>query len=136
MCAFLDNCFAPFSSITNYLNAVRLQRIHNRPLCPVIATYRAFQLTPDCSGEGPAFGDLTSHKFVNINIKTALTAAGYDPSQYGTHSSHRGGATYAHTSGMSTGTIRIIGDWKSSAFKTYIFESCDHMWSEMREIHV
>lgn len=103
-----------------------IPRIPGHPLCPVAAVFHYFRVTPECPQDGPAFGSLTSTTFLRT-IKDALATSGYDTAAYATHSFRRGGATFAHQSGMSAESIRIIGDWKSACFREYIFESNEHV---------
>ena len=45
---------------------------------------------------------------------------GVDPSQFSGHSFRRGGATFAHRMGVSPLLIKLMGDWSSDAYMSYI----------------
>lgn len=107
----------------------------NTALSPYLAVVRHFALTPEAHALSPAFlransskTPLTTKLFIS-RIKAALVAKGYDPSQYSGHSFRRGGASFAHQSGVPVQTIKHIGDWKSSAFEGYIVDNVDSMYA-------
>ena len=45
---------------------------------------------------------------------------GVDPSQFSGHSFRRGGATFAHRMSVSPLLIKLMGDWSSDAYMSYI----------------
>ena len=49
-----------------------------------------------------------------------LARAGYAPHLYSGHSFRSGGATWAHECGLSGEMIRLLGDWKSEAYFSYL----------------
>ena len=53
-------------------------------------------------------------------MRAALSASGCDTTRYAGHSFRRGGATWAYKVGLPVDTIRMLGDWRSSAFQAYI----------------
>ena len=106
---------------------IPLARIPNSTLCPVQAIFNAFSKTPKVPLDGPAF--VLPHKtgfrplspsiFVT-RIHHILTSIGLDASNYAGHSFRRGGATWAYKNGVPVDTIRLIGDWKSNAYTSYL----------------
>jgi integrase len=62
---------------------------------------------------------LTHSKFVN-RIKQLLEAIGVNEKFYSGHSFRRGGATWAHSIGISDALIMLMGDWHSNAYQLYI----------------
>ena len=50
-------------------------------------------------------------------FRSLLKRAGYKPGAFSSHSMRRGGAAFAHRSGVADSMIQIHGDWASDAFK-------------------
>ena len=104
-----------------------LPRIREHPSCPVQAIFRCFSPTPRAAADGWAFvvptgagvKPLSPVVFVK-RMRTALSASGCDTTRYVGHSFRRGGATWAYKVGLPVDTIRMLGDWRSSAFQAYI----------------
>lgn len=94
----------------------------NNTLCPVVAAFQAFRLTPNADPWGPAFGALTSTDFVDL-IRRALAPVVKNTADYAGHSFRRGGACWAFEAGASIEEIRLLGDWKSDAYTAYIIPS-------------
>lgn len=91
-------------------------------LCPVVACFQWFRLSPHADAEGPAFGALTASEFVKV-IRTSLLPVVDNPSEYAGHSFRRGGACWAFEAGVPIEAIRQLGDWKSDAYTAYILPS-------------
>lgn len=100
---------------------IPLPRTHGF-LCPVVACYQWFRLSPHEDVEGPAFGALTALEFVKT-IRDSLLPVVKNPSDYAGHSFRRGGACWAFEAGVPIEAIRQLGDWKSDAYTAYIFPS-------------
>ena len=102
-------------------------RVRDSTLCPVAATFRAFQLSASAPPDGPAFmvphanilSPLTPSAFVK-KVKLCLKDSGIDHSQFSGHSFRRGGASWAFNVGIPMETIRQLGDWRSYACLAYI----------------
>jgi hypothetical protein len=109
---------------------IPLPRLHNHPLCPVQAIFRAFELSPRAPGQGTAFvvlrdtgnWPLTVNMFI-ARLRECLHMAGLDPARYAGHSLRRGGASFCYQIGLSAESIRLLGDWKSDCFFQYIENS-------------
>ena len=91
-------------------------------LCPVgaLLSYIARRgLSP-----GPLFryegGQPLTYAALVGEVRTALQAAGLDPSQYAGHSFRVGAATSAAAAGVEDALIKILGRWKSSAYTGYV----------------
>lgn len=94
---------------------VTLPVLHPHPLCPVKAVCIALQRTSPAPPTAPAFpmsGDCFSKR-----LKAAVT---HVSGNFGTHSFRRGGATWLLAQGVPGEIIKILGDWKSSAYLAYI----------------
>lgn len=105
---------------------IPLVAVPNSPLCPVAAFRRMFKLVPGRKS-GPAFlvpvlaglESLTHVSFTRY-LHEILNKAGYVASAYSGHSFHRGGATWAFSSGVPGELIRLHGDWHSDAYLRYL----------------
>ena len=91
-------------------------------LCPVAAILD--YMVRRGSERGPFFSFangslLTRERFVS-RVRSALTSAGFDSSQYAGHSFRIGAATTAALCGMQDSLIKTLGRWESSAYTLYI----------------
>ena len=92
------------------------------PLCPVAATLHYMVGRGTMGGAFFRFTDgrlLTRDRFVAA-VRTALTAAGLDCSQYAGHSFRIGAATTAAANGLQDSLIKTLGRWESAAYTVYI----------------
>ena len=91
-------------------------------LCPHLALrhYLGFRGTL----QGPLFcfpgGTPISRNFFVHNLHTLLNFCGLSPTLYKSHSFRIGAASFYAESGMSDEQIRLLGRWKSNAFRKYI----------------
>ena len=99
-----------------------LPLLWGHPLCPVTAVIRAFRVSQDAAGSGPAFmlpgGQVTLstpllYSTFNTKLKKTLESRVMTPSQYSGHSFRRGGASWALMEGHPGEMIKTRGDWKS-----------------------
>ena len=96
--------------------------IPGSPLCPV----NALKLVLSKSGKDkhPLFGSgkkvLLTYSMFQKKFKAVLKRAGYNEGAFSSHSMRRGGAGFAHRSGVPDSLIQIHGDWASDAYKTYL----------------
>jgi integrase len=100
----------------------------NSSLCPTTAVANMIRRVPT---KGPTdalftwrtaqgtYVPLTHNTFVST-LKSCLKDVGVDPSKYSGHSFRRGGATWAHSIGVSDKLIKTQGDWASDAYMIYI----------------
>ena len=54
------------------------------------------------------------------HVRSKLSRSTRDSTDYSTHSFRRGGATWALAQGLPGESIKILGDWKSSAYLSYL----------------
>ena len=92
-------------------------------LCPVVA-YEKMVSMITVPEDAPLFSlssssVITYKKFMS-HLRNLLQMVGEDPTQFGTHSFRRGGATLAFRAGAPTDLIKTQGDWKSEAYQKYI----------------
>ena len=104
-----------------------LPMLLGHPLCPVTAITHAFRITQGAPGSGPAFMLPSGSKFhpllyssFNVKLKGLLKALAFDPSRYSGHSFRRGGASWALMQGLPGEIIKLLGDWKSPVYLSYL----------------
>lgn len=90
--------------------------------CPVNALYQYIQLRGVLPG--PLFifpgGIPVSYQHFSSCLRNSLIWAGFQPTQYTSHSFRIGAASTAAASGVPDEEIQHMGKWKSLAFKRYI----------------
>lgn len=119
---------------------VPLPRLTGSVLCPVTAVKHAFAITREGSILGPAFlrrradAKLVPVKYTWFSRKLLglVEACGLDRSDYGTHSLRRGGASWALKCGIGSEVIRILGDWRSDAYRNYLEVSLEDKLMHMK----
>ena len=91
-------------------------------ICPVRALVH--YLTRQGSAPGPLFLFSDNKWLTRGAFSTALNRAleelKMDPSKYNTHSFRIGAATSAKQAGVSDSHLKVLGRWKSDAYKKYI----------------
>ena len=108
-----------------------LPRIKGHLLCPTQAIFNALRLSPRAPPDGPAFtiGETPgapplSPALFSKTLLGALSGAGVDSKDFGTHSLRRGGASFLWSStGVDEARIRDLGDWSSNASALYTISS-------------
>ena len=110
-----------------YVLKVPLVAMHGHPLCPVAAVQAVFALTRDRPRQGPVFyradkKGLTPilYKWFLARLRELLKGLGCEPSEFGSHSLRRGGASWALRCGLQSDVIKVLGDWKSQAYQAYL----------------
>ena len=97
------------------------------PLDPVRPLLRLFAhnatSTPSIPSASP-FGARTASWFSRV-FQTKLTACGIPPEGLTPHSLRRGGATWALKCGVPADVIQLLGNWRSDAYKQYLFADAD-----------
>jgi hypothetical protein len=91
-------------------------------ICPVAAILDYMVRRGESGGPFFTFADsrfLTRDRFVAA-VRTALSSAGYDCSQYAGHSFRIGAATTAAQRGVQDSLIKTLGRWESNAYTVYI----------------
>ena len=91
-------------------------------LCPVAAVLDFLCVRGTCPGALFVWADgrpLTRSRFAE-EVRSALSQAGVDQSQYCTHSFRIGAATTAAAKGIEDSIIKTLGRWESSAYLQYV----------------
>ena len=113
--------FANFKHLYNRPN-VTLTLHRCTDICPVQSLLDYFA----CRGvsAGPLFqtrdGHAVSSKLFTDHLAILFRACGLDSNKYKGHSFRIGAATFAAECGYSDAQIRLMGRWKSDAFRKYI----------------
>ena len=97
--------------------------------CPVAAILHYLAARPSVPGPLFTFEDgapLTCAALVT-HLRTVLSHAGIEHSNYSGHSFRIGAATAATQAGYSDSFIQSLGRWKSSAFVAYIRASTNDL---------
>ena len=101
---------------------IKIPEHQKGPLCPVKAL-RAFVAVRG-QGHGPLFvfqnGDPVTCHFFNDQLNILITMSGLQQGKYSSHSLRIGGATTAIMYGASEAQLKVMGRWKSNAFRKYI----------------
>ena len=106
---------------------VPLPRLPGNVLCPVNALFNYLQLTSGASPSGPAFvypvnsqhNLMTSEIFI-ARVRECLSSAAINQSDIACHSFRRGAASFCNLSGLSADSIKLMGDWRSGCYASYI----------------
>lgn len=107
---------------------VAIPFIRDNPLCPTSAFLRFLgqsgtvkpsdPLLAYCSSEGKLH--VLHKRTVLSKLKSILGNIGLNPTEYGTHSLRRGGATWLLLCGVSVPIIKTLGDWKTDCVFKYL----------------
>lgn len=91
---------------------LRLPCLKPHPLCPVSAVVQAFRCSPVAEPKSQAF-PMTAQAF-NAKLKKLVGP------NFSSHSFRRGGATWGLTCGIPGEVIKIMGDWRSNVYMSYL----------------
>ena len=126
-----------FITLRTTKNAPSSQSIHLRAStgcqpnrCPVAAMNHFQRMRGYQAGMFFVLPDkhaLTKHAF-NAMLARSIAFVGLDPSRYKAHSFRIGAATTAALQGIGDDKIKLLGRWRSSAFRKYIRIS--HLWAK------
>ena len=104
-----------------------LPRLRNNLLCPVQAIVNCMQLSLGASPVGPALTYRTNHRLKPLTydrfvarVRQCLSACSLPASQFASHSFRRGGASHCYAIGLSSDSIKLVGNWSSSCYLNYI----------------
>jgi hypothetical protein len=107
--------------------------------CPVAAVKRLYTEFPR-GGSAALFegtdGKALSYKAFVAGLRTALTAAGIDPTGFAGHSPRRGAASEAAAAGYSDYEIQLLGRWRSDAYKLYIENPISRILHLSKQLHM
>ena len=76
---------------------------------------------------------ITYRQFLS-KLRSLLSILGFNPSDYGSHSFRRGGASLAHSAGIPTKHIKALGDWHSDSVFLYLHTSWAFRVSAQRQL--
>jgi hypothetical protein len=104
-----------------------LPRLKSNSLCPVQAIFNCFQFTQGAILDNPAFVykvnglllPLTCDMFIT-RVRRCLTLSSVNPSEIVSHSFRRGGATFCYAVGLPAESIKLLCDWRSSCYQSYL----------------
>ena len=65
-------------------------------------------------------GEAVPGNTFSLFLSSAIKQCGLDPAQYKGHSFRIGAASHAAALGLTDSQIRVLGRWKSNAFRKYI----------------
>jgi integrase len=67
-------------------------------------------------------GEVTplTHRLFVETLRSCLQKIGVNPSEFSGHSFRRGGVTFAYRMGVPPLLIKLMGDWSSDVYMTYI----------------
>ena len=116
------NLIIPCSKTSPGEEFVYIRRMTGSAPCPVEATQAFLRMRGN--SRGPLFarpdGSAPTHSRVSGLLGTIFQACGLDIQRYKGHSFRIGAASEAAQRGFSDAQIRLMGRWKSDAFKKYI----------------
>ena len=101
---------------------MRINEQKDTGICPVLSLTSYLKLRGSVEGPLYIFQDKSTVRrqhFANI-LEKCLTQAGYNKKDFGTHSFRIGRCTDMANEGFSDAQIKLVGRWKSDAFKRYI----------------
>ena len=107
---------------------VPLPRLPDNILCPVKALCNYLRLSSGAPASGPAFICRSNFEWKVISaelfirrVRECLTSC--NPSEIGCHSFRRGCTSLCHAAGFNDTSIKLMGDWASNCFTSYIDNS-------------
>jgi len=98
-------------------------------LCPSTWLRKLLTAAGDFDPEAPLFSlpprgarrpCILSYDRFRKELKRLLALQGVDYSKFSGHSFRRGGATFAHASGVAPAFIKLQGDWLSDCYELYV----------------
>ena len=109
---------------------VPLPRLSGNVLCPVNALINYLQLTSGADLSGPAFvypvnsqlKPMTTEIFIG-RVRECLSSEAVNQLDIATHSFKQGADSFSHLSGLSADSIKLMGDWRSGCYVSYIDNS-------------
>ena len=104
-------------------NSLPTARIPNLRVCPFEALTIMFERISR-GLDAPCFllssGEPLTYRVFQRMLKEALKRAGYEASEFSSHSLRAGGVTWVSRTGVPLDMIKILGNWKSDAYERYI----------------
>ena len=107
---------------------VSLSRLPDNILCPVKALCNYLRLSSGAPASGPAFICRSNFEWKVISaelfirrVRECLTSC--NPSEIGCHSFRRGCTSLCHAAGFNDTSMKLMGDWASNCFTSYIDNS-------------
>lgn len=107
-------------------------------LCPVHAVLHAFSIVP-LPLASPAFvqdlsGTPLTGTVFNSMLKSVVSRCGLDPVHFSSHSFRRGSATWALQCGVPGEVVKLMGDWRSNVYMSYLDNVPQHLLDHYRQV--
>ena len=133
-----DICLGPLGATIHLRHSKTIQNservlhvpipiLSGHPLCPVQAIIQVFSMHKPHSLDAPAYSlppvvgsSILSQSMFSKKLSKVLNSIGIQSSRYSGHSFRRGGASWALQCGFPSDIIRMMGDWKSDAYRRYL----------------
>ena len=100
-----------------------LIRLRDERICPVRA-FEKMQALKIRKVKGALFtlqsGDCITYQLYQKKLRECIAAIGLNPQNFSTHSFRRGFTTLAFQSDIPPEHIKLLGDWKSEAYRCYL----------------
>ena len=114
---------------------ITINRGASSQLCPINALEKFLDVRPVSSGLLFIHMDkspLTRFQFQSV-LSSTLAQAGYPAERFKTHSFRIGAATTVAMCGFDSDSIKVLGRWRSNAFRVYIRpeELCQPSWANI-----
>ena len=101
------------------------------------------KLSLGASQVGPALTYRTNHRLKSLTydrfvarVRQCLSACSLPASQFASHSFRRGGASHCYAIGLSSDSIKLVGNWSSSCYLNNIendFQTRFNIVSQMQK---
>ncbi len=107
---------------TGHSSFIQIARYADEEVCPVRAMANYLEVRPPLGGLLFRFygGDPLTAQTFNKVVKDAIRALGLPSSRFSSHSFRIGAATSAAICGIPEDQIKVMGRWRSAAYRSYI----------------
>ena len=114
-----------------------LLQARNKQICPIYWLTYIFNKLPARRDQPllcyPKNGKMVpvTYDLMSSKLKTWVQQAGYSPEGFTLHGLRRGGTNHCMTIGLSGSDVKLMGDWASDAYMTYIDLTLDRRVTNM-----